>query len=97
MISHKRTIFRTDETLSEVEDLLPFSDIDNGFWRNFLYHRQDSSHSNFTRVEDLLLDSHSDCPERLGPAGTSKLLVAVIVNRILPVTLHPEETLWQNS
>jgi len=48
-----------------------------------VYHRQDSRHSNFTRVEDLLLDSHSDCPERLGPAGTSKLLEAVIVNRIL--------------
>jgi len=53
-----------------------------------VYHRQDSRHSNFTRVDDLLLDSHSDCPERLGPAGTSKLLEAVIVNRILPVTLH---------
>lgn len=66
----------------------PFPVHRRGILRNFMYHRRDSRHSNFTRVEDLLLDSHSDCPERLGPAGTSKLLEAVIVNRILLVTLH---------
>ncbi|EGI60891.1 hypothetical protein G5I_10809 [Acromyrmex echinatior] len=68
--------------------------MDKGILWNFVYHRQDSRHSNFTRVEDLLLDSHSDCPERLGPAETSKLLEAVIG---IPISFQKHDAPWKDA
>lgn len=88
LISHKRAISSRWRNTERGRGPSPFLGHRRGILRNFVYHRQDSRHSNFTCVEDLLLDSHSDCPERLSPAGSSKLLEAVIVNRILLVTLH---------
>lgn len=44
----------------EVEDLSPFPVIVEGSCGSS-YRRRDFRHSNFTRVEDLLLDSHSVC------------------------------------
>lgn len=78
---------RNGETLKEVEDLLPFLVIDEGSCgSSCTIEIPDTQTSLVSRIYYWILILSA---ERLGPAGTSKLLEAVIVNRIPLVTLHP--------
>jgi len=78
---------RNGETPKEVEDLLPFLVIEGscGSWRT-IDETPDTQTSLVSRIYYWILILSA---ERLGPAGTRKLLEAVIVNRIPLVTLHP--------
>jgi hypothetical protein len=78
---------RNGETPKEVEDLFPFPVIEGscGSWRT-IDETPDTQTSLVSRIYYWILILSA---ERLGPAGTWKLLEAVIVNRIPLVTLHP--------